>query len=99
MTPPRKEEQERRHWRAFWDEVPAWAKGAIIALGTWAASGYANGSGSATKELEAKVRDLEISKVRIETTLDAMRQQLDRIERKLDRGRNTASRTRAGVEG
>jgi hypothetical protein len=82
---PRRDDENRRHWRAFWDEVPGWAKAALIGLGTFSVGGYAGGYGKTLEPLEAKIRDLELSKVRMETTLETMSRQLDRIERKLDR--------------
>lgn len=95
---PENEEAERRHWRAFWDEVPGWAKTAIIALGAWAASAQIAGSSSPSKDLEPRIRELELGKVKLETSLDAMRTQLDRIERKLD-SRRASIRPRADLEG
>lgn len=98
MTPPRKEEAERRHWRAFWDEVPGWAKTAIIALGAAAGSSYISAS---PKDLPAQVQQLQLDRVKIETQLDSMQKQLDRMERLLERrlGPTASKRFRAEVEG
>lgn len=95
------EDKDRAKWRAFWDEVPGWAKAALIGLGgfgTFTAGGYASGTGTA--DIEAKIRDLELSKVKMETKLDAMGSQLDRMERKLDRlGVGSRVSRRGEVEG
>jgi hypothetical protein len=95
-------EQERAKWRVFWDEIPGWAKAAIVGLGSFgafSAGGYAGGANSVA-EINAKIRDLELSKVKMETKLDNVGDQLDRIERKLDRlGVGSTSRRRAEIEG
>jgi len=99
MPPPSQQsidEKERKHWATFWDEVPGWAKAALVGLGSWAASQQFAGSfaSASAKEIDAQIRDLQMNKVRVETSLDAVRQQLDRIERKLDQRRigNDSSR-------
>lgn len=98
MVPVRKEEAERRHWRAFWDEVPGWAKTAIVALGAAAGSSYISAS---PKDLPAQVQAIEMKNVRIETQLDSMQKQLDRMERLLERrlGPTASKRIRAELEG
>jgi hypothetical protein len=100
MTPPPRlsyEEKERRHWSAFWSEVPAWARTAIIALGAAAGSSYVSAS---PKDLPAQVQAIELKNVRIETQLDSMQKQLDRMERLLERrlGPSAARSMRSEVE-
>jgi protein-disulfide isomerase len=100
MTPPPRnyEERERRHWAAFWQEVPPWAKTAIIALGAAAGTSYISAS---PKDLPAQVQAIELKNVRIETQLDSMQKQLDRMERLLERrlGPTAAKVLRSEVEG
>ncbi len=79
----RKDDQsERRKWNAFWSELPTWVKGSIlIALGaTGSASGIGIGGSKADDPLATRVTV-------IETKFDSMKEQLNRIENKLDRRR------------
>lgn len=92
MTPPSEslpstgngteEARERRHWRAFWDSVPGWAKASIMAL-----AGLSIGGASATGIIGGEKNDSKLSDrvLVVETKLDGMGKQLDRIEGKLDR--------------
>jgi hypothetical protein len=78
-TRGRTEIGDRRHWRAFWDEIPGWLKAAVIGIcgltaGGAGATGLIGGSG----KLDERVSKLEVQ-------VDLLVKQLDKMDSKLDR--------------
>ncbi len=86
---------ERRHWRAFWDELPGWVKMCIMAgCGVAGTTGVFGLTAPAKPEQPAAYAEqaMERRMIVVETKFDSLKDQLDRMENKLDRMDRRGSR-------